>query len=45
MIAAGDFYSQAHYLLASQADHILLHPEGGMFLRVLGVPLLPAIIP
>ena len=31
VIAAGDFYSQAHYLLASQADHILLHPEGGMF--------------
>jgi protease-4 len=33
VIAAGDFYSQAHYLLASQADHILLHPEGGMFLE------------
>ena len=36
VIAFGDFYSQAHYLLASQADHILLHPEGGMFLGVLG---------
>ena len=33
VIAAGDFYSQAHYLLASQADHVLLHPEGGMFLE------------
>ena len=33
VIAMGDFYSQAHYLLASQADHILLHPEGGMFLE------------
>ncbi len=33
VIAFGDFYSQAHYLLASQADHILLHPEGGMFLE------------
>ena len=33
VIAAGDFYSQAHYLLASQADHILLHPEGGIFLE------------
>ena len=33
VIEAGDFYTQAHYLLASQADHILLHPEGGMFLE------------
>ena len=33
VIAVGDFYSQAHYLLASQADHVLLHPEGGMFLE------------
>ncbi len=33
VIAAGDFYSQAHYLLASQADQIWLHPEGGMFLE------------
>ncbi len=30
VIATGDYYSQAHYLLASQADHILLHPEGGV---------------
>ncbi len=33
VIAVGDFYSQAHYLLAAQADHILLHPEGGIFLE------------
>ena len=33
VIAAGDFYTQANYLLASHADHILLHPEGGMFLE------------
>jgi protease-4 len=33
VMAVGDFYSQAHYLLASQADQILLHPEGGMFLE------------
>ncbi len=30
VIAMGDYYSQSHYLLASQADHILLHPEGGI---------------
>ena len=33
VVAVGDFYSQAHYLLASQADQILLHPEGAMFLE------------
>ena len=33
VIAVGDFYSQAQYLLASQADQVLLHPEGGMFLE------------
>jgi protease-4 len=33
VVAFGDFYSQAHYLLASQADHVMLHPEGGMFLE------------
>jgi len=31
VIAVGDFYSQAQYLLASQADQVLLHPKGGMF--------------
>lgn len=30
VIAVGDYYSQGHYLLASQADHILLHPEGAV---------------
>ena len=30
VIAVGDYYSQSHYLLASQADHILLHPEGAV---------------
>ena len=33
VVSVGDFYTQAHYLLASQADQILLHPEGGMFLE------------
>ena len=33
VVAVGDFYSQAQYLLASQADEVLLHPEGGMFLE------------
>ena len=32
VIAAGDFIPSA-LSLASQADHILLHPEGGMFLE------------
>ena len=45
VIAMGDFYSQAHYLLASQADHILLHPEGGVFGGFLGLPLLPPHFP
>ena len=30
VIAVGDYYSQSQYLLASQADHVLLHPEGGI---------------
>ena len=30
VIAIGDYYSQSQYLLASQADHVLLHPEGGI---------------
>lgn len=30
VIATGDYYSQAHYLFAAQADHVLLHPEGGV---------------
>jgi len=30
VVATGDFYDQGHYLLASQADTVLLHPEGGI---------------
>ena len=33
VIARADFYSQANYLLAAQADQVLLHPEGGLFLE------------
>ena len=33
VIAKADFYSQANYLLAAQADQVLLHPEGGLFLE------------
>jgi protease-4 len=33
VVAKADFYSQANYLLAAQADQILLHPEGGLFLE------------
>jgi protease-4 len=33
VIAVGDYYTQSQYLLASQADQVLLHPEGGMFLE------------
>ena len=35
MIAVGDYYSQSHYSLASQADHILLHPEGAVEVSLL----------
>lgn len=30
VIAMGDYFSQSQYLLASQADHVLLNPEGGI---------------
>ena len=33
VIALGDFFTQGQYLLAAQADHVLLHPEGGMLLE------------
>jgi protease-4 len=33
VIAKADFYSQANYLLAAQADQVFLHPEGGLFLE------------
>jgi protease-4 len=37
IVAIGDYFSQSHYLLASQADEILLHPEGGISLMGFGV--------
>ena len=37
MVAVGDYFSQSHYLLASQADEIILHPEGGVSLMGFGV--------
>ena len=37
ILAVGDYYSQSHYLLASQADEIILHPEGGVSLMGFGV--------
>ena len=33
VIAVGDYFTQAQYLVAAQADQVLLHPEGGMFLE------------
>jgi len=30
VIAMGDYFSQSQYLLASQADHVLLNSEGGI---------------
>ena len=37
IVAVGDYFSQSQYLLASQADEILLHPEGGISLMGFGV--------
>lgn len=37
IIAVGDYFSQSHYLLAAQADEIILHPEGGISLMGFGV--------
>lgn len=37
IVAVGDYFSQSHYLLASQADEIILHPEGGVSLMGFGV--------
>ncbi|GAB4520217.1 MAG: signal peptide peptidase SppA [Parvularculaceae bacterium] len=31
VVAAGDFFGQEQYLIASHADEVLLHPEGGVF--------------
>ena len=37
VIAVGDYYDQGHYLLAAQADSIIMHPEGGINLYGFGV--------
>jgi protease-4 len=37
VVAVGDFYSQGQYLLAAQADHVLLHPLGTVMLQGFGV--------
>ncbi|EED36974.1 signal peptide peptidase SppA, 67K type [Luminiphilus syltensis NOR5-1B] len=36
VIAVGDFYTQGHYLVASQADEVLLHPKGSLSLTGFG---------
>ncbi len=36
VVASQDFYSQKHYLLASYADTIVLHPMGGVEIRGFG---------
>ncbi len=36
IIAVGDFYTQDQYLLASQADEIIVHPLGGVALEGYG---------
>ncbi|MEC7493345.1 MAG: signal peptide peptidase SppA, partial [Pseudomonadota bacterium] len=37
IVAIGDYFTQSQYLLASQADTIFLHPEGGVSLMGFGV--------
>ena len=37
VVAIGDYFTQSQYLLASQADTIFLHPEGGISLMGFGV--------
>ena len=37
IVAMGDYFTQSQYLLASQADSIFLHPEGGVSLMGFGV--------
>ncbi len=37
VIAVGDYYDQSHYLLASRADRVLMHPEGALALYGFGV--------
>lgn len=33
IVVYGDYFDQGHYLLATQADEILLHPKGGINLQ------------
>ncbi len=33
IVVYGDYFEQGHYLLATQADEILLHPKGGINLQ------------
>jgi len=37
VVAVGDYYDQGHYLVASQANSIIMHPEGGINLYGFGV--------
>jgi len=37
IVAIGDYFTQSQYLLASQADTVVLHPEGGISLLGFGV--------
>ncbi len=37
IVAVGDYFTQSQYLLASQADTVFLHPEGGISLMGFGV--------
>ena len=37
VVAVGDYYDQSHYLLAAQADTVVLHPEGAVALQGYGV--------
>jgi protease IV len=36
VIAAGDFYGQGAYMLASRADQVFLHPQGAVFIAGFG---------
>lgn len=37
VIAVGDYYDQSQFLLASQADQVILHPEGALNITGFGV--------
>ncbi len=37
VVAVGDYFDQSQYLLASQADHVLMHPKGMLELTGFGV--------